>query len=143
MIDKISEAKSIKELQLSLLQRKELMSTPVLTDLDQIKRIYDIFNYVESYCNTSAIKGSVFQKKRFCFIILKLYSPGTILFGDRLIRGLRENIALAIGVKHLSAISDYCDNVISFYKIYRDFRDDIEYLYDKIVPYLKAEKIII
>ena len=47
MIDQISEAKSIKELQLSLLQRKSLISTPILSDLKQVNRIYEMFNKID------------------------------------------------------------------------------------------------
>ena len=70
MIDQISEAKSIKELQMSLLHRKSLISTPILTDLRQVNRIYEIFNQIDSYRNPDAIKGSVIQKKRFCFHVI-------------------------------------------------------------------------
>lgn len=99
MIDQISEAKSIKELQLSLLQRKSLISTPILSDLKQVNRIYEMFNKIDSYRNPDAIKGSVIQKKRFCFIILRLYSPGTILFNEPLVKGVRKQISQTLGVK--------------------------------------------
>lgn len=99
MIDQISEAKSIKELQLSLLHRKSLISTPILTDLKQVDHIYEIFNQIDSYRNTDAIKGSVIQKKRFCFIVLRLYSPGTILFNEPLVKGVRKQISQTLGVK--------------------------------------------
>lgn len=142
MIDQISEAKSIKELQLSLLHRKSLISTPILTDLKQVNRIYEMFNQIDSYRNPDAIKGSVIQKKRFCFIILRIYSPGTILFNEPLVKGLRKQISQTLGVKCPSTISDYCENVISYYRIYKGFRQKLDYLYDEIICYLKAEKII-
>lgn len=69
MIEQISEAKSIRELQVSLSQRKDLISTPVLTNLVHIEHIYSMFNYIESYRNSKAIKGSVIQKKTFLFLL--------------------------------------------------------------------------
>jgi len=142
MIEQISEAKSIKELQLSLLHRKSLISTPILSDLEKMNRVYEIFNHIESYRNLKAIRGSVIQKKRFCFIVLRLYSPGTILFNEPLVKGVRKQISQTLGAKCPSAISDYCENVISYYRIYKDFREKLDYLYDEIICYLKDEKII-
>lgn len=142
MFEQISEAKSIKELQLSLLHRKSLISTPILSDLEKMNHVYEIFNQIESYRNSKAIKGSVIQKERFCFIILRLYSPGKILFDDPLAKGVRKQISRTLGVKCHSAISDYCEKVISYYRIYNAFREKLDYLYDEIICYLKAEKII-
>ena len=142
MIEQISEAKSIRELQMSLSQRKDLISTPVLTSLIHIEHIYSMFNYIESYRNSKAIKGSVIQKKRFCFVILRLYSPATILFDEQLPKGLRKGIAKAINVNCLPSISHYCDSVISYYKTYKDFREELDYLYTEIMYRLEAEKII-
>lgn len=79
MIEQISEAKSIRELQMSLSQRKDLISTPVLTSLIHIEHIYSMFNYIESYRNSKAIKGSVIQKNVFvllfcvCILLLLYY----------------------------------------------------------------------
>lgn len=79
MIEQISEAKSIRELQMSLSQRKDLISTPVLTSLIHIEHIYSMFNYIESYRNSKAIKGSVIQNNVFvllfcvCILLLLYY----------------------------------------------------------------------
>ncbi|MCM0314272.1 hypothetical protein [Bacteroides fragilis] len=142
MIDQITDAKSIKELQESLEYRRKLLSTPILSDLRLIETIYDIFNAIESTKSIPPRKGSVNQRKKFCFIALRLYSPATILFGDQMIKGLRKKIAEILGVRAFSSISDYCEDVIFLYKTYKSFRPNMDYLYKEMLSQLISKKIL-
>ncbi len=142
MIDQIADAKSIKELQESLESRREVLSTPILSDLKLISTIYDIFNSIESMKSIPPRKGSVNQRKKFCFIALRLYSPATILFDDQMMKGLRKRIAEVLEVRAVSSISDYCEDVIFLYKTYKSFRPNMDYLYKEMLSQLVTKKIL-
>mgnify|MGYP003623675475 CR=1 FL=1 len=82
MLNAICDARKIKILLESLKNQKKTLSVPDLTEQSLIPILYDWFNEIEEERNCPPLRENVSQRKKFCFIILRLYSPGTLLFGD-------------------------------------------------------------
>lgn len=133
MIDTIHEAKKIKVLIESLKNRKQTLSVPELTDQAHIPVLYRWFNEIEGERDCPPHFESVYLRKKFCFIILRLYSPGTILFGDLMVTGLRETLSQLLDVKSASSVSDYCTDIIFMYKNYKETRDAVNLGYERII----------
>lgn len=79
---KIARIKDIQERMSELSEEGKDLSSPLLTDIRLVGEIYDIFSgMVEN-------PASAEQRKKFIFIILYLFSPGT-LAGGKMASGLR------------------------------------------------------
>lgn len=79
---KIARIKDIQERLEELSEEEKDLSSPLLTDIRLVREIYDIFSgMVEN-------PASAAQRKKFIFIILYLFSPGT-LAGGKMASGLR------------------------------------------------------
>ena len=138
MLDKIYEARKIKILIESLKNQKKTLSIPDLTDQSLIPLLCDWFNEVEIERGSPSIHDSVSQRKKFCFIVLRLYSPATILFGSQIVDGIRTALGNALIAKSSSSVSDYCCDVVFLYKNYKDIRDDINRAYQQIAERLTS-----
>lgn len=79
---KIARIKDIQERLEELSEEGKDLSSPLLTDIRLVGEIYDVFSgMVEN-------PASAEQRKKFIFIILYLFSPGT-LAGGKMASGLR------------------------------------------------------
>lgn len=136
MIDSIYQAQKIKVLLESLKNQKKTLSVPELTEQSFIPMLYDWFNEIEEERSCPPYPDSVNQRKKFCFIVLRLYSPGTILFGDHMTEGLRVTLSTLFQIKSGTSISDYCYDIIFLYKNYKETRDMIDSVYNRIVQRL-------
>lgn len=81
------------------------------------------------------------QRKKFIFIILYLYSPSS-LAGDKMASGLRNELSKVLGIQAKSTISNNCANLVFLYQNYMDFRNDVEFIYNKILSWLKIYGLI-
>lgn len=129
MLNNMCEARKIKILLESLKNQKKTLSVPELTDQSLLPMLYNWFNEIEEERNCPPLRESVAQRKKFCFIVLRLYSPGTILFGDLLVDGLRSALSCLFDIKSRTSISDYCCSIVFLYKNYKDTRDAIDRTY--------------
>ena len=130
----IVELKSIREQKSRLSEREQELSLPILTDLSLIPEIYGWFKEILSGMDCPPNLDSVTQRKKFLFIVLFLFAP-SVLAGGRLPNGVRAEIS--------GVFQDVSPCVISFiYQQYKDFRQDIEYLYNQILERLKVKELI-
>lgn len=111
---------------------KQEIELTVLTDISLIPQIYSIFTHLLSG-NNQYKERSVLFRKLFIFVVLMLYSPGSIFRGKRTFRGLRHQIAQVLNVTNEQHISDYSGHVRFLYSTYADFRDQADYLYSEIL----------
>ena len=132
MFSEISELKSIREQQCRCMARERELTTPLLTDLELIPVIYGWFREILSHRAHPSTWGSVTQRKKFIFIILYLYSPGTLV-GVKMVNGLRDKISEVVNINSRSTISDNCVNALFMYQNYKGFRSDIENIYSEIM----------
>lgn len=137
----IVELKSIREQKSRLSEREQELSLPVLTDLSLIPEIYCWFKAILSGMDCPPNPDSVTQRKKFLFIVLFLFAP-SVLAGGRLPNGIRAEIAGVFQDVSPCVISNNIADVSFIYQQYKDFRQDIEYLYNQIVERLKVKGLI-
>ena len=128
----IVELKSIREQKSRLSERENELSSPILTDFSLIPELYSWF---------PPNPESVTQRKKFLFIVLFLFAP-SVLAGGRLPNGIRAEIAGVFPDVSPCVISNNIADVSFIYQQYKDFRQDIEYLYSQIVERLKVKGLI-
>lgn len=137
----ISELKSIREQKSRLSERERELSSPVLHDVSLIPKIYGWFkDILSANCCPSCI-DSVLQRKKFLFIVLFLFSP-SVLAGGRLPNGIRMELSRVFPNVSPCVISNNIADVAFIYQNYKDFRQDIDYLYTGIVNRLRDKGII-
>lgn len=132
MFSEIAEIKSIREQMARLSEREAELTAPALTDLDRIRTLYEWFKELQSERNCAPREGGVHQRKMFIFIVIFLYSPST-LAGGRMLKGLREELAIVLDMHNRETISNNCSSVVFMYNQYKYFRRDIEGLYIEIM----------
>ena len=137
----IVELKSIREQKSRLSEREQELSSPVLTDFNLITEVYSWFKEILSDTGCSPNIESVTQRKKFLFIILFLFAP-SVLAGGRLPNGIRAEIARVFPDVSPCVISNNIADVSFIYQQYKDFRQDIEYLYNQILERLKNKGLI-
>ena len=130
----IVELKSIREQKSRLSEREQELSSPILTDFSLIPEIYEWFREILSGADCPPNPESVTQRKKFLFIVL-------FLFG-RLPNGIRAEISGVFPDVSPCVISNNIADVSFIYQQYKDFRQDIEYLYCQIVERLKSKGLI-
>ena len=136
----IVELKSIRE-QKSISERENELSTPMLDDLSLIPELYSWFRELLAGMACPPNPESVTQRKKFLFIVLFLFAP-SVLAGGRLPNGIRAEIAGVFPDVSPCVISNNIADVSFIYQQYKDFRQDIEYLYNQIVERLKGKGLI-
>lgn len=132
MIDdfsKISELKSINERKSKLTREEQALSTPLLTNLEHIPEIYQCFCKEYSCCGALRKETDTQFKREFLFIILFIYSPGTLAGSKKIANGVRNAVAQVFGFHSPSGVSNLCLSVADWYERYKDFRDNIHCLY--------------
>ena len=137
----ISELKSIREQKSRLSERERELSSPVLHDVSLIPKIYGWFKDILSVnCCTPCI-DSVLQRKKFLLIVLFLFAP-SVLAGGRLPKGIRHELSSVFPKLSPCVISNNIADVAFIYQNYKDFRQEIDYLYTVIVNRLRDKGIL-
>lgn len=135
MIRKIEEIQEIR-VQRSELERKETsLSAPLLIDFKLIGQLYTWFKEGLAERNCPSSVDSVLQRKKFLFIILYFYSPGT-LAGGKMMKGLRDKLADVLEIHSRTTISDNCADVVFLYNRYKYFNNEVNDLF-----YFLADKL--
>ena len=135
----IVELKSIREQKSRLSERENELAQPMLTDLSMIPRIYEWFKDILYAKDCPPRLESVTQRKKFLFIILFLYSPST-LAGGRLQNGVRAALREVFPEVAPCVISNNISDITFIYQQYKDFRKDVEEIYEGIRRRLEAER---
>ena len=137
----IAELKSIREQKSRLSERERELSSPVLHDVSLIPEIHGWFkDILSANCCTPCI-DSVLQRKKFLFIVLFLFAP-SVLAGGRLPKGIRHELSCVFPKISPCVISNNIADVAFIYQNYKDFRQDIDYLYTVIVNRLRDKGIV-
>ena len=131
--ERIFELRQIKECKSILHDREREIASPILDNKEQLSVIYDT---VKDEClnNKSLTKYEV--KYYFVAIASFLYTPKAWM-GESFERGVRDRIAIVLGYAP-SHISNTFRIVTDWFVIYKDFREGVEYLYDKVVNELMS-----
>lgn len=137
----IVELKAIREQKSRLSEREQELSAPMLTDFALIPEIYSWFKEILSQLDCPPNFESVTQRKKFLFIVLFLFAP-SVLAGGRLPNGIRAEIAGIFPDVSPCVISNNIADVSFIYQQYKDFRQDIEYIYSQVLERLKIKGVI-
>lgn len=137
----VSELKAIREQKSRLSERENELSAPVLSDLELIPVIYEWFKEVLSEMAFPPQVECITQRKKFLFIVLFLFSP-SVLAGGRMPNGIRKSLEEVFPNVKPCTISNNLADVVFLYQQYKDFRQDIEYIYTEIVSRLKFKGLI-
>lgn len=137
----IMELKAIREQKSRLSERERELSSALLHDVSLIPEIYSWFKDIVAETDHSPNPDGVMQRKKFLFIVLFLYAPSS-LAGGRLPNGIRVELANVFPDVSPCVISNNIADVLFIYRNYKDFRQDIEYLYNQILERLKAKGLV-
>ena len=137
----VSELKAIREQKSRLSERENELSAPVLSDLELIPVIYEWFKEILSEMAFPPQVECITQRKKFLFIVLFLFSP-SVLAGGRMRNGVRKSLEEVFPNVKPCTISNNLADVVFLYQQYKDFRQDIEYIYTEIVSRLKFKGLI-
>lgn len=137
----IVELKAIREQKSRLSEREQELSEPMLTDFALIPEIYSWFKEILSQSDCPPNFESVTQRKKFLFIVLFLFAP-SVLAGGRLPNGIRAEIAGVFPDVSPCVISNNIADVSFIYRQYKDFRQDIEFIYNQVLERLKIKGVI-
>lgn len=137
----IVELKAIREQKSRLSEREQALSAPMLTDFALIPEIYSWFKEILSQSDCPPNFESVTQRKKFLFIVLFLFAP-SVLAGGRLPNGIRAEIAGVFPDVSPCVISNNIADVSFIYRQYKDFRQDIEFIYNQVLERLKIKGVI-
>lgn len=134
----IIELMAIREQKSRLSERESELSSPILSNTSMISEVYSMFCKVLSERDCPPRADSVYQRKKFLFIALFLFAP-SVLAGGRLPNGIRAELARIFPDVSPCVISNNITDVLFIYQNYKDFRQDIEYLYSQILERLKVK----
>ena len=137
----IVELKSMREQKSRLSEREQELASPILTDLSLIPEIYDWFKELLAGMDCPPNLESVTQRKKFLFIVLFLFAP-SVLAGGRLPNGIRAEISGVFPDVSPCVISNNIADVSFIYQQYKDFRQDIEFIYNQVLEKLKIKGLI-
>ena len=137
----IVELKAIREQKSRLSEREQELSEPMLTDFALIPEIYSWFKEILSQLDCPPNFESVTQRKKFLFIVLFLFAP-SVLAGGRLPNGIRAEIAGVFPDVSPCVISNNIADVSFIYQQYKDFRQDIEFIYNQVLERMKVKGVI-
>lgn len=137
----IVELKAIREQKSRLSEREQELSASMLTDFALIPEIYSWFKEILSQSDCPPNFESVTQRKKFLFIVLFLFAP-SVLAGGRLPNGIRAEIAGVFPDVSPCVISNNIADVSFIYQQYKDFRQDIEFIYNQVLERLKIKGVI-
>lgn len=137
----IMELKAIREQKSRLSEREQELSSPILDDYSLIPEIYVWFKEILAKRTCPSNPESVIQRKKFLFIVLFLFAP-SVLAGGRLPNGIRAEISGVFPDVSPCVISNNIADVSFIYQQYKDFRQEIEFLYNQILERLKVKGIV-
>ena len=103
-------------------------SEPILRDCHHVRKIHELF------CKSAGVGESmtVVERKMFVFIIQFLYEPRNF-FGFVMPRGLRIELAKVLRIKGVTILSRCASCTLSEYRIYTQFRTEVNRIFEDVV----------
>jgi len=133
----ISRIKEIRKQIKRLKDEEKKLLAPTMTDMRKVGEIVGIIKGNAKSISSYGQSNATTQKQAQIFIILYLYSPGTLI-GDTMPAGLRNAIAKEVGASP-PRISNIARDVRFLLTTYSDFREYVEYLWCEVQARLDLE----
>lgn len=131
----IAEIKNIREQKSRLSEREAELVSPILTNLEFIPYIYELFKNIVRTINIPP-REKIIQRKEFLFIILFLFVP-SVLAGGRIPNGVRKSLEHVFPKVKPCTISNNIADVFFLYQQYKYFRSDINIIYKEMLKRLE------
>ena len=131
----IAEIKDIREQKSRLSEREAELVSPILTNLESIPYIYELFKNIVRTMNIPP-REKIIQRKEFLFIILFLFVP-SVLAGGRIPNGVRKSLEHVFPKVKPCTISNNIADVSFLYQRYKYFRSDINIIYKEMLKRLE------
>lgn len=131
----IAEIKNIREQKSRLSEREAELVSPILTNLESIPYIYELFKNIVRTMNIPP-REKIIQRKEFLFIILFLFVP-SVLSGGRIPNGVRKSLEHVFPKVKPCTISNNIADVFFLYQQYKYFRSDINIIYKEMLKRLE------
>lgn len=135
----IAEIKNIREQKSRLSEREAELVSPILTNLELIPYIYELFKNIVRTMNIPP-REKIIQRKEFLFIILFLFVP-SVLAGGRIPNGVRKSLEHVFPKVKPCTISNNIADVFFLYQRYKYFRSDINIIYKEMLKRLEEDDI--
>jgi hypothetical protein len=136
MFQKIEELKQIRNEKKGIKEKEKALSSSFLTDLSFIPQLHRWYEEISFKYGHPNIIESTYERKKFLFIVLFLYSPNTFI-GEKMKSGLRHRLKDVLKLRSGSVVSHDCDGILFLYERYKDFRNETDEAYRKIAERLK------
>lgn len=127
----VYELQGIRDKEETLLRQASELAKGELSDLNLIPEIYRHFNEIQLGRGRRGQIGNRLYRKQFVFLILYLFSPGT-LAGKDIRRGVRKALAETLGFKSSTAITNLCADLLFLYDNHREFRHGINVVHRRL-----------
>ena len=125
----------IREQKSRLSEREAELVSPILTNLESIPYIYELFKNIVRTMNIPS-REKIIQRKEFLFIILFLFVP-SVLAGGRIPNGVRKSLEHVFPKVKPCTISNNIADVFFLYQQYKYFRSDINIIYKEMLKRLE------
>ncbi len=135
-IGRVLALKAIRDKSHELLKVSRELGEPLLDDFSLLPKIYEAYLNVFKRRGCPNAASQVFNRKKFLMVALYLYSPQT-LAGDRMRFGLRDKLSELFGLGTSTPISDNCIGILFNYEKYRDFRRDVDIIFNEVITALE------
>jgi hypothetical protein len=136
MYHKIEELKQVRREKEKLREMEINLLKPCLTDLSLIPQLHRWFEEIAQSANRPDTTENVYERKKFFFIVLFLYSPSTLM-GDKMPSGLRNILGTELKLHSGSVVSNDCAGILFLYERYSDFREEADEAYREIAERLE------
>ncbi|MEG0032967.1 MAG: hypothetical protein RR689_01535 [Mucinivorans sp.] len=134
MYEKITQSSALAESVLAIIAQLEDLAKPRLTDLSRLTSLFQIIKDnidADPACKLNA-------RYYFVPIVLMLYCPRYFM-GYPIARGLRDEIALAIGKKYSSTVSQIASSTRNWLTNDRVFREQVDALCEAVISEIKEK----
>ena len=113
---------------------EELTRRPSLLDLDRIDDLLDEFCRVKGFERSDVYKNREQSRMVFITIAVKAYDPMFFVDQDKALmrQGLREKLSETLYC-HKTQISHTLSTVRTYLRVYKSFREEVDYIYSKTV----------
>lgn len=137
-IEKIDSIVGIKSRINQLQEEQRLLTSPQYHDHNLIKQMYQVFCNTLKELKADANPRAAIERCKFSLLMMLLYNPSSFA-GGRLKNGLRDRIAEAAQCQS-TIISHDVKSAIGYIRYYRNFREDVNFLYNKLCETVREEQ---
>lgn len=136
MIKKIAQIQEVSRKRKELMQQEAEATEPMLTDYTLIPTIYTYF--CELFPIRQDQRNEVRRRREFMFVCITLFHPRTLLQKRTKAELLEAWCDLFPNVSRTRFSHDK-ENILAYYKIYKDFREHVVKAYNHVIHRLLTQ----